>query len=188
MTRKKAPVYIWHWVFIIAGVSTALVIRSRLDNSDSIESVRGQSVQGVGDTRFVAVLYPRISRRAKPDSMSRSLFLEHMNGLKNAGYRTVGLQQICDLYDSEKLLPDKAVVVLLDGHRDTCLNAAPVIEQLGLRATMMLNIGAMRQASRSFMSWHDLRKMRGDPRWDFGITTGDAGELPDQLERDQTPP
>jgi hypothetical protein len=182
MTRKKAPVYIWHWVFIIVGVSTALVVRSRLAQSDRIESVRGQSVQGAGDTRFIAVLYPKISRRAKPDSMSKSLFAEHMTGLKNAGYCPVGLQQICDLYDSKKLLPDKAVVILLDGHRDTCLNAAPVIEELGLRATVMLNIGAMRQTSRSFMSWHDLRKMRRDPSWDFGITTEDAGELREQLD------
>jgi hypothetical protein len=110
------------------------------------------------------------------------MFAEHMTELKRAGYRTVGLQQICDLYDANKLLPEKAVVILLDSHRDTCLNAAPVIEQLGLRATVMLNIGAMRQTSRSFMSWHDLKRMGWDPHWDFGITTRGSDELREQLE------
>jgi len=182
MKRKEAPVYTWHWILIIIGVSTALVVRSRLQKSDRVQSARGQSAHSACDTRFVAVLYPKISRHPKSDSMPKSLFAEHMTELKRAGYYTVGLQQICDLYNANKLLPEKAVVILLDSHRDTCLNAAPVVEQLGLRATVMLNIGAMRQTSRSFMSWHDLRRMRWDPHWDFGITTTGSDKLREQSE------
>ena len=174
--------YTLHWILIIIGVSTALVVRSRLQKSDGVESVPVQPAHIASDTRFIAVLYPKISRHPKSDSMSKSLFAEHMTELRSASYCTVGLQQICDLYNANKLLPEKAVVILLDSHRDTCLNAAPVIEQLGLRATVMLNIGAMRQTSRSFMSWHDLRRMRWDPHWDFGITTRGSDELREQSE------
>jgi len=177
MKRKRAPVYIWHWILIIVGVSTALVVRGRLQKRTRVESVRSQSDYSACETRFAAVLYPKISKHGKSDSMSKTTFAEHMTELKRAGYSTVGLQQICDLYDANKLLPEKAVAILLDSHRDTCLNAAPVIEQLGLRATVMLDIGAMRQTSRSFMSWHDLKKMRSNPQWDFGITARGSGDL-----------
>ena len=43
--------------------------------------------------------------------------------------------------------------------------------------TQALDIGAMRQTSRSFISWHDLRKMRSNPHWDFGITARGSGDL-----------
>ncbi|MHC4627706.1 MAG: hypothetical protein ACYTDV_12045, partial [Planctomycetota bacterium] len=160
MKRKEAPVYVWHWILMIVGVWAALEVRGHLQKRARVEFVRSQSKYSACETRFAAVLYPRISKRGESDSMSRSKFAEHMTELKRAGFRTVGLQQICDLYEGKKLLPEKAVVVLLDGHRDTRLNAAPVIEQLGLRATVMLDVRAMRQTSRSFMSWHDLRKIR----------------------------
>jgi len=182
MKRKKAPVYIWHWVLIVVGVWTALEVRGYLQKRARVEFVRSQSRYSACETRFAAVLYPRISKRGDSDSMSRSKFAEHMTELKRAGYHTVGLQQICDLYDAKRLLPEKAVAVLLDGHRDTCLNAVPVIEQLGLRATVMLDVRAMRQTSRSFMSWHDLRRLRSKPNWDLGISIANAGELPGQLD------
>jgi len=182
MKREEAPVYIWHWVLIIACIVAALVVRSRLQKSDSVESVQAQPVHKARDTRFVAVLYPRISSHAEPDSMSKSLFAEHMAELKRAGHYTVGLQQVCDLYDAGELLPEKSVAILLDGRRDTCLNAVPIIEELGLRATVMLNIGAMRQTSRSFMSWHDLSGMRRNDLWDFGIRTKGADDLLEQLD------
>ena len=105
MKREEAPVYIWHWVLMIACIVAALVVRSRLQKSDPVESVQAQPVHSACDTRFVALLYPRIGRHAEPDSMSKSLFAEHMAELKSAGYCTVGLQQICDLYDANELLP-----------------------------------------------------------------------------------
>ena len=108
--------------------------------------------------------------------------MEHMIELKNAGYRAVGLQEICDLYNADKLLPERAVVILLDSHRDTRLNAMPIIKKLGLRASVMLNLGAIRQGSRSFISWHDLRKMRWDRHWDFGITAAGADDLREQSD------
>ena len=107
MKRKKAPVYIRHWILLIVGVWAALEVRSHLQKRARIESVRSQSNYSACETRFAAVLYPKISKRAKSDSMSRSTFAEHMTELKRAGYRTVGLRQICDLYNANRLLPEK---------------------------------------------------------------------------------
>ncbi|HCO95391.1 MAG TPA: hypothetical protein DIU00_15815 [Phycisphaerales bacterium] len=150
MKNKEAPVYIWHWIVIIIGVIVALEARSHLRQAGRVEFVSAQPVQRSGDTRFVAILYPRITRRAESDSMSKKLFLEHMTMLKGEGYSIIGLQQVRDLYYADKLLPEKALVVILDGFRDTCDNAVPVIKELGLRATMLLNVGAMRQNDHSF--------------------------------------
>jgi len=182
MKKKGAPVYIRHWIVIIVGVIAALAVRSHLRQAGRVEFVPAQSVQHPGDTRFVAMLYPRITRRPESDSMSKRLFLEHMTMLRSAGYSIIGLQQIRDLYYADKLLPEKALVVILDGFRDTCENAVPVIKELGLRATMLLNVGAMRQNNHSFMSWHDLKKMQSDRLWDFGIATGGDGDPEEQLE------
>jgi hypothetical protein len=181
MNKKEAPVYIWHWIVIIVGVIVALAARSHLRQEGRVEFVSAQPVQRSGDTRFVAMLYPRITRRSESDSMSKKLFLEHMTMLKSAGYSIIGLQQVRDFYYADKLLPEKALVVILDGFRDTCENAVPVIKELRLRTTMLLNVGAMRQNDHSFMSWHELKKMQSDRRWDFGIATGPDGDLEGQL-------
>jgi len=182
MKKKEAPVYIRHWIVIIVGVIVALAVRSHLRQAGRVEFVSAQSVQRAGDTRFVAILYPRITRRPESDSMSKKLFLEHMTTLKSAGYSIIGLQQVRDLYYADRLLPEKALVILMDGFRDTCDNALPVIKELGLRATILLNAGAMKQNDHSFMSWHDLKKMQSDRRWDFGIATSGGGDPEEQLE------
>jgi len=182
MKREEAPVYIWHWVLIIVGILAALVVRSRVQESEPVESVRGRVTRDACDSRFVAVLYPTVSIQAEPESMSTNVFLEHMTELKRAGYRTIGLEQVCDLYNANKLLPEKAVAIILDGRRETCLNAVPVLQELGLRATVMLDVGAMRKTSRSFMSWHDLTILRRTSLWDFGLRTQGAEDLREHLD------
>lgn len=182
MKDKEAPVYIWHWILIIAGVFVAFVARRHLHKAGHVEFVPAPLAHGAGDTRFVTIFYPRISEEPESNSMSRKLFLEHMTMLKDAGYSTVGLQQVCDLYYAGRLLPEKVVVVLLEGFRDTCISALPVIQGLGLRATVMINVEAMRRNNHSFMSWHDLKKMQRHRHWDFGIAANDSSGLQEQLE------
>ena len=182
MKKKEAPVYIQHWILIIFGVFIFLAARSRLEQIGHVGSVSAQPVQRACDTRFVAIHYPRISKRFGPDSMSKKMFREHMTMLKNAGYTVIGLEQVRDLYYSEKLLPEKSVLILLDGLRDTRINAVPVIRELGLRATVMLNVKAMKRNDRTFMSWHDLKKMQRENYWDFGIAINGSGDIQEQLD------
>lgn len=181
MKKEEAPVYIQHWILIIFGVFIFFAVRNRLEQAGHIESASAKSVQCVYDTRFVAIHYPRITKRMRPDSMSKKLFREHLVMLKEEGYSVVGLQDIRDLYCSNQLLPKKSVVILLDGFRDNRKNAVPVIEELGLKATVMVNVRAMREKNNSFMSWHDLKKMQKDHRWDFGIVTSSNSDMQEQL-------
>jgi len=182
MKDKQAPVYLRHWILIIAGLCAAFAARRHLQKAGHVESVRAPFARRAGDTRFVTLFYPRISEDPESHSMSRKLFLDHMTMLKDAGYSTVGLQQLCDLYYADKLLPEKVAVILLEGFRDTCIHAVPVIQGLGLRATMMINVEAMRRNNHSFMSWHDLKKTQRLANWHFGIVANGNGDVQEQLE------
>ena len=179
---KENVAYVLHWILIIAGVYGLVKAQNYLHHTDHIESPPAPIASNVGDTRFVVLFYPKISNQPGSTSMSKTLFSKHMNMLKNAGYCAVGLQHACNLYYANKLLPEKAVVILLDSSRDTYMNATPVIQQLGLRATVMLDVKAMKHKDRSFMNWHHLQQMQRRAHWDFGISATNHINLKKSLE------
>lgn len=71
--------------------------------------------------------------------VSPERFREQMTALKNAGYTTVTLQQIAAFVDHGVPLPEKAVLITMDdGYTSNLTVAAPILEELGMCATVFL--------------------------------------------------
>lgn len=66
-------------------------------------------------------------------------FREQMTALKDAGYTTVTLQQVLDFVDHGTKLPEKSVLITMDdGYDSNVTIAAPILEELGLCATVFV--------------------------------------------------
>ena len=64
---------------------------------------------------------------------------EQMTALRDAGYQAVTIPQIIDYVENETPLPEKPVLITMDdGYTSNLVNAAPVLEELGLRATVFV--------------------------------------------------
>lgn len=66
-------------------------------------------------------------------------FRKQMVTLRNRGYQTITLADLVGKLDDNEPIPSKTLVITFDdGYRDVYLNAYPVLEVLGLRATVFL--------------------------------------------------
>ena len=71
--------------------------------------------------------------------VSPERFREQMTALRDAGYQAVTIPQIIDYVENETPLPEKPVLITMDdGYTSNLVNAAPVLEELGLRATVFV--------------------------------------------------
>ena len=93
-------------------------------------------------------------------TISTPRFADDLRMLVAAGYHTVTPAQVAAWHAGRGTLPANAVLLTFDGGRmDTTLNAAPIIRQLHLRATVFMIGGAYRQAPVFYASPDQLRSL-----------------------------
>ena len=100
--------------------------------------------------RIPVLLYHRFLSRAAYDrgeitSNERTYvafdddFAAEMQFLKDAGYRTIDMDEFADALDGRRPFPKKAIVVTIDdGFRSMYLHAFPVLKQLGMKAVFFV--------------------------------------------------
>lgn len=74
-----------------------------------------------------------------PLVVSKDLFRQHLQEIKDLGYTTITLQQLYDyLYNGAKI-PKKSVVITLDdGYKNNYTNAFPILKEFSMNATMFV--------------------------------------------------
>ena len=115
-------------------------------------------------------------------------FARHMKWLKRRGYRVMRLEEYARYRSEHRLPPPKTIVVTFDdGHLDNLTLARPILERLGLPATIFLvSSGGGRNgwstsgglAKRPLMELDDARKAAGG-LLTFGAHTRTHPALPD---------
>jgi peptidoglycan/xylan/chitin deacetylase (PgdA/CDA1 family) len=106
------------------------------------------------------------------------LFAAHMRLLRTKGFTPVGLDAVYDFLSGKAQLPTRAVAVTLDdGFLDNYENAFPVLQELGIPATIFVvggpiggsNLWMVKEGypERKLMGWRELEEIRK-----YGITIG----------------
>lgn len=93
------------------------------------------------NTRSLPVLmYHHFAEKAETDTVvTPERFREQMTALKEAGFTAVTLGQMLDYVDNGTPLPEKPVLITMDdGYTSNLTIAAPVLEELGMRATVFV--------------------------------------------------
>lgn len=93
------------------------------------------------NTRALPVLmYHHFAQEAPMDTVvTAERFREQMTALREAGFTAVTLQQMLDYVDHGTPLPEKPVLITMDdGYTSNLTVAAPILEELGLCATVFV--------------------------------------------------
>lgn len=90
--------------------------------------------------RLPVLMYHHFSDEPEPGAtVSAGRFREQMTALKDAGFQSVTLPQVRDYVRSGAPLPEKPVLITMDdGYASNLTIAAPVLEELGLCATVFM--------------------------------------------------
>ncbi len=93
-----------------------------------------------GSCRLPVLMFHHLSDTPNPvTTVTPERFLEQMTALKDAGYHAVTVQQVIAYAEEGAPLPDKPVLITLDdGYASNLTSAAPILEELGLCATVFV--------------------------------------------------
>lgn len=82
-------------------------------------------------------------------------FRSQMEYLKARGYRTLGMEELIAFFDREVPVPKGSVLLTFDdGYDDFYKNALPVLNELGLKATIFISTGLMDNPG--YLSWEEI--------------------------------
>jgi len=142
-------------------------------------------------SRFLVLMYHMVSEPKEPPdarfACPPALFERHMAYLVRRGFRVVSLEEIYGALTGGLSLPDRSVAVTFDdGYADNYENAWPVLERLGIPATVFLVTGAVGRSNhwmegrgfsrRRMLSWSQVREM-SDRGVSFGSHTASHPRL-----------
>jgi hypothetical protein len=128
---------------------------------------------------FVAILFPRITKRPRPYAFSQDEFESVVRSLKSLGYYPIGFDDIRALYFEGRLLPPKSILIALDRDEPiSCRIADKVMKKLKMRGAVFLKGGAEREGryKRRWLSRHGIKQMQKSGTWTFGQELTDGPE------------
>jgi len=118
------------------------------------------------------------------------VFSRQMRWLRNAGYRSIDLQQACTGLQAGTDLSKTIVITFDDGYRDFYTDALPILKQCGFTATLFLatdriHSSPARIEGADYLTWSDVRELHAEGI-QFGSHTVSHPDLrslgPDQIE------
>ncbi|MEL7639497.1 MAG: hypothetical protein AAGU21_07620 [Solidesulfovibrio sp.] len=117
---------------------------------------------------FVAISYGGLTVDEKENSLvTKTQLRQQLAALAKAGYTAVTTADLRDFYASGKPLPDKALYVMFEGGRkDSVLFSQPVLQEIGLHASLYLYGSHLTGWNRFFMRADEIRKVAANPYWD----------------------
>lgn len=97
----------------------------------------------------------------KSTSVTPAQFTEHMDYLKNAGFKVVDLKTALDDLKANKALPEKAVAITFDDSYLSIYEAGfPILKERGFPFTVFINTDPIGRSSRHFLTWDQIIEMQ----------------------------
>jgi peptidoglycan/xylan/chitin deacetylase (PgdA/CDA1 family) len=113
---------------------------------------------------------------------SPKVFTEQMKWLRNAGYRTLNLEELAAALEGGVCdLSKRFVITFDDGYRDVLTEGWPVMHQCGFSATVFLATDRIHSCSRrvegaDYLTWRDVRELHAQGM-SFGSHTVSHADL-----------
>jgi len=157
---KKILIVIQVLLVILAGsyiVYTVVKPKPILDyNPESWHSWEG----------FFVLSYPGVTNKAGKVYISQKQLKEQLQALKQAGYHTIAPEDAVAFLENNIPLPEKAVMLLFEGGRkDSFLYSTPIIQNLGMIATMCVPTGFTNTWGSFYLKESDLKRVSKLLNW-----------------------
>ncbi len=101
--------------------------------------------------------------------ISLAHFTEQMKLLADEGFTTVGVDELVRHMKGESALPANAVVLTFEDGWKSVLNATPVLERHGFKASFWIITG--NGIGGAYLDWGDIDKLARNPRFEIGSHT-----------------
>ncbi len=147
------------------GLSSGIVALSFL----ALLAARDPAAASAQD-KIPVLLYHRISTPAHPmpsddETITLDLFARQMAYLQHAGYQVIGTAELVALMSSGAELPRHAAVIHFDDGRRSVLDALPVLQRYGFKATFWIIVG--RVGDTDYLDWKDIAALAGDAHYEI---------------------
>lgn len=109
-------------------------------------------------------------------------FFEHMQALKNAGYKTLSLNEYYKYLNGETDIPDNSVIVTFDdGYLSNYEYAYPILKELGMKAAIFVVTGTVGKTPGEYphFNWKQAREMSDSGVIEIGTHTHSHDALTD---------
>lgn len=162
--RKKIIRTIFQLMFCFTFVTlVTLYLRSPNEYKEADKSKWNQT-EG-----FIALSYVGVSRKDNAILVSKEKLDNHLKALHDAGYVTIGIDDIINFYEKNTPLPEKALFLTFeDGRKDSMIFAQPILEKYNFKATMLNYANNVVNKDRLFLKEDDLKDLDENSYWEIG--------------------
>jgi len=125
-------------------------------------------VPKAGSVRLPVLLYHGIADHPRTLNTPLDRFEAEMQAIHDAGYTTITVTDLDVMLAGRKAFPRKPIAVTFDDARgDSMRFADPVLQRLGMKATMFVPTVRIADESAFNADWATLRRLAATGRWDF---------------------
>ncbi|HEX4048706.1 MAG TPA: tetratricopeptide repeat protein [Elusimicrobiota bacterium] len=126
-----------------------------------------KSLLAKSSTPIPILLYHGISPFDRTDSIPAPILRAQLLALKREGYRSITVTELDQALQGKLALPAKPVVITFDDARtDSFVNADPILQETGFRATMFVHLSKLRKPY-FHAAPEDIAKWAATGRWDM---------------------
>ncbi len=118
---------------------------------------------------FIALSYVGVAQNKNYQLVSREKLDAHLKALKEAGYVTIGIDDVIDFYYNGGALPDKALYIMFeDGRKDSIIFTERLLRKQNFKATMMNYASNVVNKDEIFIKKRELNELTESTYWDVG--------------------
>jgi peptidoglycan/xylan/chitin deacetylase (PgdA/CDA1 family) len=155
----------WSWIAIRHALICGAILCAPLLAWAAAPTAKSAAPQRAG---VPVLIYHEVVTdfRAEGETViSLANFAEQMQLLADEGFVTVGIDDLARFMKGEITLPAKAIVLTFEDGWKSVLNATPVLERLGFKASFWIittnGIGG------DYLGWGDIEKLAKNPRFEI---------------------
>jgi peptidoglycan/xylan/chitin deacetylase (PgdA/CDA1 family) len=114
------------------------------------------------------LLYHGIGDHPRTLNVPLERFEGELLAIKRAGYTTITVSEMDKMLSGRRSFPSKPILITFDDARaDSFRYADPVLERLGMKATMFVPTDRIAEESAFHTDWATLARLAATGRWDF---------------------
>jgi tetratricopeptide (TPR) repeat protein len=114
------------------------------------------------------LLYHGIGDHPRTLNVPFERFEGELRAIQRAGYTTITVSEMDKMLSGRRSFPAKPILITFDDARaDSFRYADPVLERLGMKATMFVPTGRIAEESGFHTDWATLARLAATGRWDF---------------------
>ena len=113
--------------------------------------------------------YHKISTDPDEMSITPERFTAQLKELRRAGYYTLHLSELADIWDrGERPAPGALVITFDDGYQNNLSNAQPILAEQRYKATVFIIVNRLLQWD--LLDWDEVRQLSAEG-WEIGVHT-----------------